>query len=159
MPKSDHAQNDSVKRTPDDSENGASQAPGYRHEVRGNRGALHLLAILWLGALHQYVAIGFLRAGSCPSSYRAPSGVSVARPISQCKFHRDASPAPSAVLLSLAVSCMIKLILVTGSLAAAAGCFALACSAGSTGGGMVAVGYVILGICALVTAWYVKRHC
>ena len=54
---------------------------------------------------------------------------------------------------------MLKIILVTGSLAAAVGCFALAYSAGSTGGGMVAVGYVFLGICALVTAWYVKRRC
>ena len=73
---------------------------------------------------------------------------------------RDALPAPVEVLLpGGVVSCMIKIILVTGSLAAAVGCFALAYSAGSTGGGMVAVGYVFLGICALVTAWYVKRRC
>ena len=54
---------------------------------------------------------------------------------------------------------MIKKILVIGSLAAAVWCFSLAYSAGPIGGGMVAVGYVFLGICALVTAWYIKRHC
>ena len=54
---------------------------------------------------------------------------------------------------------MAKIILVTGSVAAAVGCFGLAYSAGSTGGGMVAVGYVFLALCALVTAWYVKTRC
>ena len=54
---------------------------------------------------------------------------------------------------------MIKIILVTGSLVAALWCFSLAYSAGSTADGMVAVGYVFLGICALVTAWYVKTRC
>ncbi len=53
---------------------------------------------------------------------------------------------------------MTKIVLVTGSLAAAGWCFSLAYSAGSIGGGMVAVGYVFLGICALVTAWYVKTR-
>ena len=53
---------------------------------------------------------------------------------------------------------MTKILLVTGSLAAAVGCFGLAYSAGSTGGGMVAVGYVFLALCALVTAWYAKTR-
>jgi hypothetical protein len=53
---------------------------------------------------------------------------------------------------------MVKIIFVSGSLAAAVGCFGLAYSAGSTAGGMVAVGYGFLGICALVTAWYVKTR-
>lgn len=54
---------------------------------------------------------------------------------------------------------MTKILLVTGSVAAAVWCFSLAYSAGSTGGGMVAVGYVFLGLCAVATAWYVKTRC